>query len=217
MTAFCPHCKQKYEIESQMVGQVAQCTACKKDFTIAAGSVAPPPPPRTPPPGPRKQVASERDIATLPQLTYLELAHAEHYWLGGITYVLMVPLPFFFGHRSQPNVRRELWGKWPFLQSIASWLLLWSHTVTVVYLWFFVLAPRVVEIVAKLKWEINYQREHGVAVDWDKIMPMIWGTAFSFIWIGAGICFLLVAIKAAIELVSVALKIEENTGTANKE
>jgi hypothetical protein len=36
MNAYCPHCKQKYEIEADMLGQTAECEACHKDFVIKA-------------------------------------------------------------------------------------------------------------------------------------------------------------------------------------
>jgi hypothetical protein len=42
MNTICPHCKQKYEVESQMAGQVAQCQGCNKEFTI---QISPPTPP----------------------------------------------------------------------------------------------------------------------------------------------------------------------------
>jgi hypothetical protein len=43
MNAFCPHCKQKYDVDANMLGQTADCTACGKEFVVTAADSPPAP------------------------------------------------------------------------------------------------------------------------------------------------------------------------------
>lgn len=107
--------------------------------------------------------------------------------------ILMFPFPCFFGQYSLPSVFLPRWSKWKFLQMTAVAFLTWVYIVQIVTFYGAGITVFIVVI------------EEG-------FLTALWVTVGAMFLAGLIVTFSLLLAKAVVEIASVFMKIEENTG-----
>jgi len=123
--------------------------------------------------------------------------------LCSIADVLMFPFPVYFSQYNIPNVLAPRWAKWEFLQTVAVAYLTWVYFINICVFYSSIVGAF-----------IYFSLDEYNNWDWDNLMSAIQFSLLALFIYGMIAAFNLLLTKALVEIVSVFLKVEENTAKA---